>query len=344
MQRGKENCVPVLKFLQEALEKGNRSEQGVMTFRDRNGFVPIDGAPRGVSHTEPFEVPGTADLGLIQRRQEHRILIVDDLCHQILFLEFRVDGLEDGSFRNLQQLHGHGHQLFPVGGAVALIGPLLQGMPHASLGADQGVGRYSQALGQGIGGLEADAVDIESQTVGIFGNPDNRFIAIGLVNAHCPRGAKTMRLQKHHDLANDLLLGPGAGHALLALGADAFQFQQTFRGLFDDVEYRFAKGAHQFLGEVRTDTLDHAGAEVFLDAFQRGGWHDLQLGGLELQAMGAIIDPDAQAFDVLARRHRSRRSGHGDQVPLPADLDAQHTKAAGLAVEGHALDRALQAF
>jgi hypothetical protein len=217
-------------------------------------------------------------------------------------------------------------------------------MAHTGLSANHGVGRDTQALGQGISDLEANAVDIQSQAIGVFRDLDDGLFAIGLVDAHCPGGSQPMGLKEHHDLADNLLFGPGASDFLLALGADTFQFQQAFRGFFDDVEYRFAKGTHQFLGEVRTDALDHAGAEVFFDAFQGGGWHDLQLRRLELQAMGAIIDPDAQAFDVLTRRHRSRRAGHGDQVPLPADLDAQHAKAAGLAVEGHALDRALQAF
>ncbi|MFM2006653.1 MAG: hypothetical protein RLZZ09_2308, partial [Pseudomonadota bacterium] len=230
-------------------------------------------------------MPGTADLGLIERRQEHRVLTVDDLNHEVLFSQFGFDGLENGGFRDLQQLHGQGDQLLAKGGTMPLLGPLLQGMAYTGLSADQGVGRNSQALGQGIGGPEADTVDIQSQAIGVFRDSDNGFIAIGLVDAHRPQGAKTMRLQKHHDLADDLLFGPGTGDLLLTLGPDTLEFQQAFRGLFDDVKHRFAKGTHQFLGEVRTDALDHAGAEVFLDAFEGGGWHDLQLGGLELQAM-----------------------------------------------------------
>ncbi len=59
--------------------------------------------------------------------------------------------------------------------------------------------------------------------------------------------------------------------AFPALGADALQFFQAFRGGFDDVEHRFPKGPHQFLGEVGADALDHARAQVLLDAFQRTG-------------------------------------------------------------------------
>ena len=67
-----------------------------------------------------------------------------------------------------------------------------------------------------------------------------------------------MGLKEHHDLADDLLFGPGAGDPLLPLGTDAVQFHQAFRGLLDNVEHRFAEGAHQLLGEVRADALDPA--------------------------------------------------------------------------------------
>ena len=246
-------------------------------------------------------MPRTAHFGLVERGQKDCVLAINGLGHQILLFKLRVDSLEDGGFGDLQQLHGHGDQLVSVGGAVALIGPLLQGMPDAGLGANEGVGRDTQPLSQCIGGLEADAVDVEGQTVGVFRDLD--------VDTHCPRGAQPMGLEKDHDLADDLLFGPSTSHALLALGTDAVQFQQAFRGLFDDVKHRFAEGAHQLLGKVRADALDHAGAKVFLDTLQRGGWHDLQLGGLELQAMGTIIDPDAQTFDVFARCDRGGQTG-----------------------------------
>ena len=88
-----------------------------------------------------------------------------------------------------------------------------------------------------------------------------------------------MRLQEDHDLADRLLLGPGGDHPLLALRADAVELRQSLRLLFDDLEHLLAEGPDQLLGEVRADALDHAGAEVLLDAFQRGRRHDAQLLG-----------------------------------------------------------------
>src|SRR5947207_10672896 len=45
------------------------------------------------------------------------------------------------------------------------------------------------------------------------------------------------------------------------------------------------KAAIEPTGKVRADTLDHAGAEVALDALDRGGWHHLQEARPELQTV-----------------------------------------------------------
>lgn len=87
----------------------------------------------------------------------------------------------------------------------------LQHMAHAGLGTDQTVPGDAQALGQGVGGIETDAVDVQRQAVGVRADLGDGFHAIGLVDARRPRGAQAVRLQKDHDLADDLLLGPGLG-------------------------------------------------------------------------------------------------------------------------------------
>ena len=54
---------------------------------------------------------------------------------------------------------------------MAVAGDLLQHMAHAGLGADQRVWRNAEPLGDGVGGLEADAVDVERQPVGVLAHP-----------------------------------------------------------------------------------------------------------------------------------------------------------------------------
>ena len=96
------------------------------------------------------------------------------------------------------------------------------------------------------------------------------------------------------------------GHSLLALGSDAFQFQQPVRFLLDDVEDLLPEGTDQLFREVRADALDHAGAEVLLDALQGTGRDDPQVLGLELKAVLAVVGPGSGALDVFPGRDRGR--------------------------------------
>jgi hypothetical protein len=72
-------------------------------------------------------------------------------------------------------------------------------------------------------------------------------------------------VQKHHDLANDLLFGPGVGDALGSKSANTRDLSQALGLGLDDVEDLFAESIHKFLGVGGPDASDHAGAEVFLD-------------------------------------------------------------------------------
>ncbi len=275
-----------------------------------DGAVGIDGPPGGLA-TEAGDVLGDAALGAVQGGEEQGGFLLDGLGDQVLLSELLLDCLFDDRLWYLQQFHSGFEQAIPVGGAVAVAGDLLQDVAHAGLGADQGVVGDAEALGDGIGGLEPDAVDVQRQAVGVLPHPLDRLVAVGLVDAHRPGGADAMGLQKHHDLAHDLLLGPGAGHPLLALGPDALQLQQSFGLLLDDVEDLLAEGAHQLAGEMRADALDHARAQVLLDAFERRGRNDPQLLGLELKPVLAVVGPGAGALDVLTGRDAGRRADDG---------------------------------
>ena len=59
-------------------------------------------------------------------------------------------------------------------------------------------------------------------------------------------------------------------------------------------------------GELGADAANHAGAEIFLDAFGRRRRGRLEKIGLELKAMRAIGEPDADGVDEFAGRDRSR--------------------------------------
>src|SRR5262249_57722321 len=106
-------------------------------------------------------------------------------------------------------------------GAVAIFGKFLGDVTYASLSADHRIPWNPESLRQRIRRLEANAMDIECQTIGILPHAWNGLAAIGLVNADGTRGPNAMGVQEDHNLSDDLLGFPGLNHPLFAFRANA---------------------------------------------------------------------------------------------------------------------------
>ena len=107
------------------------------------------------------------------------------------------------------------------------------------------------------------------------------------------------------------------------LGPIPVDLAQSFRLLFDQFEHRVTERPDQLPGVDRTDAADHARAQIPLDALQRGRRAGLQEGGLELQPVGAIVDPCAAHLHPFAGGDGGGMPDHGDQVALATRLDPQ---------------------
>jgi hypothetical protein len=83
----------------------------------------------------------------------------------VLFLAFELDRLLNDRHRDLQEGRRRLNQFIVMDGTVALLGELLQDVPHASLGPDDGIPGNPEPLRQGIGRLETNAVDVERQAI-----------------------------------------------------------------------------------------------------------------------------------------------------------------------------------
>ena len=147
-------------------------------------------------------------------------------------------------------------------------------------------------------------------------------------------------MQEHHDLADDLLLGPRILDALAALGADSVDFFQPDGVLLDDRENFLPKFVHQLLGIDGADALDHAAAEIFFDALSGSRFRAFEELRLELQPVFAVAHPAALRRDPLPGVDGGQRADHGDEIPVAFGFDAQHREAVLLVVEGDALDQA----
>jgi hypothetical protein len=109
-----------------------------------------------------------------------------------------------------------------------------------------------------------------------------------------------MAVQEDHDLPHDLLLGPGAGDAPGAHGANAGHLAQAIGLGLDHVEHLLAERPDQLPGVGRADAADHPGTEILLDALgrrRRRGAHEARP---ELLAVGTVVDPFARRRDPLA--------------------------------------------
>src|SRR2546423_5378285 len=100
-------------------------------------------------------------------------------------------------------------------------------------------------------------------------------------------------MEKDHDLANNLLLGPGIFDALPAHGADAIDIFEAAGFILDNIENPLAKFVDELFGVSWANAFDHAAAQIFLDAFASGRRRGLEQVGLELKAELTIADPFA---------------------------------------------------
>ena len=99
-------------------------------------------------------------------------------------------------------------------------GGFQQNVAQSGTGPDKRVVGDANLLGNCVGGLEADAVDVLREGIRVVLDGFNGGLAVGLIDADGAAGAHAIGMQEHHDGANDLLLGPGIFDPLPALGAD----------------------------------------------------------------------------------------------------------------------------
>ena len=153
-----------------------------------------------------------------------------------------------------------------------------------------------------------------------------------------------MRLKKHHDLSDRLLISPTRGDPFDPFGAETVELQQSVWFILDDIEHVFAKRFDQRLGEVRTDTPDHAASQVFLDAVDGTGWQNLEEGRPELHAVITMVVPSATALDELTGLDGCGGPEDRDQFAMTTDLDPEDAKSGIWAMEGHTFDQPRKRF
>jgi hypothetical protein len=141
-----------------------------------------------------------------------------------------------------------------------------QGIRDAGADPDHGGLLDAKLHGDGVGGLEANASNVARQAVRVFRHDLHGVGTVNLINAHRPRRANAVAVQEDHDLAHDLLFGPGIGDALGAYRANSSHLAKALGLRLDRVEHLLAESPHKFFRVDRPDAADHPRAKVFLDA------------------------------------------------------------------------------
>src|SRR5574337_527177 len=154
---------------------------------------------------------------------------------------------------------------------MAFTGQLAQDIDHAGLDPQERMLLDPDRLGDPIGGLEADPIDVLGQPVRIFLDNSDGGFSVGFEDLGGIGGGDAMALQENHDLPDLFLLLPGGSDSLKSDLADSIHGEQAGGLLLDDAQGVDAKDLHQPFGEDRTDPFDETGAQILLDAGKRAG-------------------------------------------------------------------------
>ena len=180
----------------------------------RQGLVGIDPGPWQLAVCQGAQPFGDGLLGPVEPGQEHAGRFAHRVGDDGAFCQFEIERRLDQFLGHLQQCLGQRDQFLDRQAAVALVHGLGQRIGDAGAHPDHGGLLDAELHGDGVGRLEADAADIARQAIGVLGHHLDGVGAIGLVDAHRPCRADAIAVQEDHDLADDLLLGPGRRDAL----------------------------------------------------------------------------------------------------------------------------------
>ncbi|MNS81482.1 hypothetical protein D3C72_1151960 [compost metagenome] len=216
-------------------------------------------------------------------------------------------------------------------------------MHEARAQTARGVGGHAEGLGYFVGGLEADAPDVLGQAVGVVADHLDGVVAVGLEDLDREGRRDAVGLQEEHHFLDALLILPGLGDHPDALGPDTGHLGQPLGVGLDHLKDGHAEVGHHALGRDGPDALDQPGAQVLLNAGQRGGLLDVVAHGLELWPVLGVVRPATPHAQALARRDRAEVPDDGHQVTLVGRLDLDDRVAVLGVVVGDALHEGLEA-
>src|ERR1022692_1327907 len=129
---------------------------------------------------------------------------------------------------------------------------------EARAGSCERIPGDADILGDLVGGLEADAVDVFGEHVRVVLDLPDRLIPVCLVDPHGLAGADSVAVEEEHDFTDLLALLPSLLDLQTALGSDAFHPYEVPGAVLDHGKDVRPKSLHHPLGEDWPDPLDHS--------------------------------------------------------------------------------------
>ena len=267
-----------------------------------------------------------ARLGRMEGSEEHRPILgaVQRLEDDLLHVGQGHQGLLHQSGGRFEELLRFLDQGLARQVDVPPVRALAQEVKRAGLDALRRRGRDAQVLGDLVRRLEADAVDVRRQAVGILPYQPGGLGAVGLVDFDGVVGGDAVGLEEDHDFFDLPLLLPGAEDLLPAFGADPFHLDKPLGAVLDHVESLQTEGSHQTRSHHLADSGDEPGAQVLLDAADSRRHHRGVGGDPELPAVLRVVDPGSGQAQVLPRLHPQQVADGRHQIAVPLHGQARH--------------------
>ena len=210
-------------------------------FHPGQRLVQVDPGPGRLAGRNVQNPPGDRALGPVEAPEEYAGGLLRRIGDYRAFGQLQVQRGADQLAGHLKELCRERFELFFRQAAMALVHRFGQCVADARADPDHGRLLYAEPHRDRIGRHEADAADVPGEPVGVLRHHLHGVDAVGPEYPHRPRRADAVAVQEHHDLADNLLLGPGVGDALRPHFSDARHLAQTFRLGLDHVEHLLAE-------------------------------------------------------------------------------------------------------
>ena len=321
----------------------HRQRNPCLALPTRNNLVSIHARNRLRLVTQIQQPSRRFHLSTIQRLLINKPRAADLLCpHEVMLKQRRENLLHICGSNNQRACRFSDQQLLRYAG-MTNARRLLQRIKKACRQTLWCVMLPAHRQSNPVRRLEADAVNITRQAIGIFFYSRNRRIAIHCLQTRRIAARHAVSFQEHHQLAQSrqLLIGLANRHSLLR--ADTAHLRQTLRIISHDIQRILTEHIDNFRRRRRTNALHRTGGKKAFDADDRRRLHHAERRSIELLAKARVFRPLALHNHVFSQVGR-RPVINCAEASVSLVLYTQHTEHTVVALKHYIVNNRFQFF